>query len=556
MALEHRASAFGEQVERAIREGVRFLKQQQGSDGSWPEVENRTYTGTTSLVTLALLAAGEKANSPAIHNALEFLRKYQAEPTRFITTEPPRRDSRSKPLPRVELESNKLNSTYAIALQTMVFAAAEPERDQERIAANVGWLERAQIGPRDQVPWPGTWTYGDVKFQSGDHSNTQYALLALSAASEVGLAIKPEIWRLSRDYFERSQNRDGGWAYTRHQRSSTGSMTCAAISSLLITGSKRARGPGERLQGESIQDCGKGQYDPALLQGLGWLATHFRVDENFGGGPRWKFYSLYGLERAGRLSGLRLLGTHDWFREGAEELVHCQDKNSGSWEGASYEKNKLLATALALLFLANGRAPVLIQKLRHLPAADWNNDRDDIRNLVGIVSREWKSLLTWQIVDSRTATVSDLLRAPILFISGHKAPEFTPAETMNLRRYLAQGGVILADACCGSADFEVGFRNLLETLLAGEEHDLRPLADDHPIWRVNHHLAPGSYPLRGIHRGGKLVLVYSPKDLSCYWNQANRDPSHPAVITAVQVGQNVVDHVTGRTRPRDKLSGP
>ena len=34
--------------------------------------------------------------------------------------------------------------------------------------------------------------------------------------------------------------------------------------------------------------------------------------------------------------------------------------------------------------------------------------------MVNIVSRARGSLLTWQLVDSKTATVSDLLRAPIL----------------------------------------------------------------------------------------------------------------------------------------------
>ena len=58
----------------------------------------------------------------------------------------------------------QLNSTYAIALQTMVFAAAEPERDQLRIAANVSWLESAQIKAGEiRVPWPGSWTYSSSK---------------------------------------------------------------------------------------------------------------------------------------------------------------------------------------------------------------------------------------------------------------------------------------------------------------------------------------------------------------------------------------------------------
>ena len=47
-----RATAWGgvtgHEVEGAIREGVRFLKQQQRPEGSWLEVENRATTGTAS----------------------------------------------------------------------------------------------------------------------------------------------------------------------------------------------------------------------------------------------------------------------------------------------------------------------------------------------------------------------------------------------------------------------------------------------------------------------------------------------------------------------------
>ena len=50
-----RAAVTREEVERAIREGVRFLKQEQRADGSWLDVHGDARTGTTSLVTLALL---------------------------------------------------------------------------------------------------------------------------------------------------------------------------------------------------------------------------------------------------------------------------------------------------------------------------------------------------------------------------------------------------------------------------------------------------------------------------------------------------------------------
>ncbi len=106
------------------------------------------------------------------------------------------------------------------------------------------------------------------------------------------------------------------------------------------------------------------------------------MGQNFGHGQIWKYYYLYGMERAGRLAGVRFFGPHDWYREGAEELVHDQNPLSGFWRGANQE-NELVATSFALLFLAKGAAPVLINKLRHAPLADWNNDPDDVRNIVG-----------------------------------------------------------------------------------------------------------------------------------------------------------------------------
>jgi len=135
-----------EQVEKAIREGVRYLKKEQKPNGSWQDLGGDAKTGVTSLVTLALLTAGEPADSPEIQRAVAYLRNFSPD---------------------------QLNSTYAISLQTMVFAAAEPQRDVNRILANVDWLERAQIRPNDPVSWPGSWSYSISRTQRGDNSNSQ-----------------------------------------------------------------------------------------------------------------------------------------------------------------------------------------------------------------------------------------------------------------------------------------------------------------------------------------------------------------------------------------------
>lgn len=528
-----RAAVTRDEVEHAIREGVRFLKLEQRDDGSWSDVDNEARTGSTSLVTLALLTAGEPVNSPTIRKALDYLRNFGPD---------------------------ELKSTYAVALQTMVFAAAEPDRDQLRLVANVEWLTKAQIRPADRVLWPGSWTYSAIKNRHGDNSNTQYALLGLNAASEIGIRVRPEVWTLARRYWEECQHGDGGWAYTPDANSpASASMTCAGISSLIITGLKRFQGQ-EHLEGDVVKNCGKGGINLNLQRGVDWMAGHFRVGENWGHGQQWRYYYLYGMERAGRLTGQRFFGEHDWYREGAEKMVHDQDPVRGFWRGAIFEQDPAVATSFALLFLAKGRSPVLINKLRHGPRNDWNNDADDIRNLVNMVSRGWKSvlrggqLLTWQVVDPNVATVEDMLQAPIVFFNGHERPVFSEAGRKALRDYVEQGGFIFAEACCGRQEFRDGFEELMQQVFPEPEYKLHPLLEDHAVWRAGHQLSPDVHPLWGIEHGCRTVVIYSPDDLSCYWNQAENSPANPAVIKAQRVGQNVVDYATGRELPADKLA--
>jgi RNA polymerase sigma factor (sigma-70 family) len=310
-----RAAPAWPERDAAIQAGVRFLKAKQRADGSWSDADSEAHSGTTSLVTFALLAAGEPRDAPAISRAVEHLRGFGPE---------------------------RLKSTYAVSLQTMVFAAVDPRRDQPKIVANARWLQDAQIKPGDRVNWPGSWTYSKLRNRNGDNSNTHFALMGLKAASDAGVPVRAEVWALSRRYWELYQHNDGGWGYTPDKAMpANASMTCAGISSLVITGP---------------------QPSPRLQRGVDWLANHFRVDQNPPIGQQWRYYYLADLERAGRLTGQRLFGTHDWYREGAEKLLEDQDRDQGCWLGAGpvegQEPVGLVSTSFALMFLAHGRTPV------------------------------------------------------------------------------------------------------------------------------------------------------------------------------------------------------
>ena len=101
------------EVKSAINGGVKFLISKQREDGSWAGHPGQP-GGLTSLCTLALLNSGRKASSPEVARALKYLRGVEPK------------------------------ATYAVAMQTMVFAAAEPERDRLLIRRNAKWLVNAQ----------------------------------------------------------------------------------------------------------------------------------------------------------------------------------------------------------------------------------------------------------------------------------------------------------------------------------------------------------------------------------------------------------------------------
>src|SRR5207302_1331260 len=170
---------------------------------------------------------------------------------------------------------------------------------------------------------------------------------------------------------------DHGWVYNPNDTrpGTTLTMTTAGLSGLLISGMELATGNEKILPDGTATNCGTYKENKNVVDAMGWVADNFRIDL-----PIHTFYNLYGIERAGRLSGQRFFGDHDWYREGCEYLVRRQQQN-GSWEQPR-ESWPVISTSFALLFLSKGRMPVLISKLVHGPDEDWNNDRNDARHLV------------------------------------------------------------------------------------------------------------------------------------------------------------------------------
>lgn len=528
-----RGGVTPQDVRDAMDRAIRYLKQAQKSDGSWPNYHDFD-GGVTSLVTLALLESGVPKDDPVIQKALTSLRNTRPQ------------------------------KTYALSLQTMVFCAVDPEKDLQLIKSNAALLESFQVESGERA---GLWTYGATQGGPGvgDNSNSQFALLALDEAAEHGAQVKEQTWRRAFFRWESMQNGSGSWGYYPGAPG-TGSMTCAGITSMIITTKRLEQGDVE-INGDNVNCCLPLKQESSVDRGFDWLARNMTLRTNpseGGGGGNSLLYYLYGIERVGRLSGRRFLGTHDWYREGAELLVAWQDRLQGSWKGTGVVEldNPLISTSFALLFLAKGRRPVLVSKLRYTANSDWEPHRHDLHNLNHYVEGLWKQRMTWQVIDlGAVKSAEEMLQTPVLWISAKDGFQINAKNEELLRQYIEGGGFLFAEAGCGGKKFDQDFRAMLKRILP--DSAMRMLPPDHPVWFAEEPVnADYAMPLYGLDACCRTSVVYTPGDLSCYWELSGSrsfvdDPSisqkvRNQVKAANAMGANVLAYATGR-QLKDKL---
>ncbi len=290
------------------------------------------------------------------------------------------------------------------------------------------------------------------------------------------------------------------------------------------------------------------------------------------GARGWFLYYVYAVERVGRLTGTRLIGSHDWYREGCEVLLQ-RSKNTGYFtRDGGAEDDEVTNTAFGLLFLSKGKRQVVVGRLdyRQTPQdpAEWSLHRRSIQNLTGHIERVWKRDLSWQTVQLATAKISDMMECPVLFISGRNDFRLDDRQKLLLKNYVEQGGFIFAEACNGDGSngqaFDKAFREFVQEVFG---QPLQRLPPSHPAWfaeaRVDPETLPEDFWLMGLEQCCRTTIVYSPSSLSCRW-ELHRPygiaPNHPENIAkdlenATKIGINVVSYATGREL-KEKLDRP
>lgn len=521
-----------EQVRRAIKLGIGALANKQLVTGGWPELRQDMDGGLSCLVTLALINAGWRTDTPSAEKAFNYILG----------------------LPR--------QSTYVVSLRIMALSAADKQanRFEATVRGDIEWLVDTQGND-------GGWGYGSRG--SGDGSNSQFALLALNEAKRYSIVVPRSNWMLAKRYWFNVNAQDGGFGYQNAGRT-TGSMTCAGIASLIII-EENLFNIKKRSNGDKAICCSdpNSEFQKRIDRGFEWLAKRFTVYGNPTSSNRQsphRYYYLYALERAGRFAGRRFIGPHDWYRVGAKELVRTQ-KVGGSWQDSTKrgfgEENALVTTSFSLLYLSKGLRPVVLGKYDH-GADDYDLHPRGVHYLTRETEEDWDTKLNWQTVRANGANVNDLFEAPVLFMSGRQAVGLTGEQKKVLKEYIENGGFLFAEACqgngCGPAAMDNSFRSLMVELFP--DSNLEPLAPDHPIWTSQYKVGPNKeWPLLGLQACCRTSVVYCPANLTCYWSLSrpgvkNDDSVNPRLQKRIEyckrLGINVVTYATGR-QVDDKL---
>ena len=455
-----------------------------------------------------------------------------------------------------------MNQLYCRAPRVMVISRLLNKLDRERreralavLKADVAWIIKAQNQK-------GAWGYGETTQETygWDFSNSQMAILALSEADMAGIELPEEPYLRTQKLFLDDQRQDGGWNYGMrggmqdskdpnpddpeikpyvngpYLNGSYGSMTAAGTATLFITRDFLERGIGCPCKnGQSARRSLK--LDEAIDRGLAWLGKNFRAEKHPFGSSNWNLYWLYSCERVGLAAGIKYFGTRDWYREGVKVVLGGQ-KPDGSWRD-------IPDTSYAICFLAKGRAPILLNKLKH--RGKWNNHPKDTANLAKHVGTRKEQLFNWQVINLEVP-VPEWHDAPLLYITAEENPKFTDEEKKKLRQYTDSGGTILFEASCGNRGVITWWQSLVKELWP--EWELDRLPKEHPVYASDTKLNRLP-PLLGMGDGLRTFLFVSNVDISCPWNTMAVTKS----AELFDLGTNLYVYASDRRPLRARLAG-
>ena len=366
-----------------------------------------------------------------------------------------------------------------------------------------------------------------------DSSNSQYGLLGVWAGAERGYGVSDQYWRAVERHWNNTQLPSGEWSYGPHWRPNY-HMTVAGITALLVTH--------DYLDALLADNAPRRRpFSEQLQRGLKWLETGdnaLRIDNGMYVG-----YGLFGLERVGLASGYKYFGKHDWYRVLATRTLQMQQLNGAV--RVMHGRDAVIETSFSLLFLARGRHPVMMNKLRY--DGNWANRPRDAGKLADFASQALERPINWQVVDLQRDWF-EWADAPLLYIAGDDELEVDESDLKKLVEYARYGGLIFTHADGGNPRF-TRFAEKLAAALGGE---LQELPHGHAVYSMQFNIDAPRPRLMGVSNGTRLLMVHAPVDFASAWQA--RDPRRRRA--AMQMAINLYIYGTGKAEPRNRIDSP
>ena len=503
-------------VEKSLILGSKFLKAQY-KDGQAPDNgDPHEYGAANALCTYALLHVGEAIEDSDLQSNSEFMQKaIEADK-------------------RMNLSGGF--ETYGRGLQAMMLGLFNRDKDRDQLAKDRDWLLKAETKGAYGYFLPPAGTAPDQV--SWDNSNSQYGVLGIWAASEAGTPAPDTYWKDVDQHWISCQREDGGWGYTGGGSSIT--MTSAGVTTLCVAAEQQTL-----IARKGDKSTQHQKFSAAIEKGINWLGTGdnlLSVNADDG-------YTVYGIERAALATGYRYFGTHDWYRDIGARVITQQEKD-GHWPTAYSDS---VGASFHLLFLARGRQPLLMDKLRF--DGDWNDRPRDVAKLTSFASSQLEKPFAWGVADLNRAW-QDWLEAPVLLITTDAPVPFTDEQCAKLRAYADAGGFILFHAEFGDKGVAASGRDLAHRLYP--EYPLAKVAPGDPIYSalfpINAAKAKPEVGLEVVSNGSRPLMVIAPNDLTKDWVQWRSKDGNKNVN--LQVGLNLFVAAAGKVDFRNRLNSP
>ena len=338
----------------------------------------------------------------------------------------------------------------------------------------------------------------------------------------LGIEVPDAYWAAVQKHWLACQLKDGQWPYRKDKPGGYLAMTCAGVASLMIAH--------DALDAPVVTGVGRPPARPRRRgagAGLAWIERNDNAVDVMGPRTVYLGYTLHGVSRVGLASGYKYLGPHDWYRELARKIVLSQWAN-GSWSApTSRPPTPSIDTAYTLLFLARGRHPILMNKLRFDRTAPtpgyWANRPRDVANLARFAARELERPLNWQVVpiDRDLDRLDGLARSSTSPATSRRSS--TDDDSTSSAAFVDAGGMLFtqADGRAPSASTPGVNRPRQEALPRRRDHG--PPAGPRPLQRpVRHPEEQPARPSAAVSNGARTAAGPLPDRHLRQWAGSTR----------------------------------